>query len=795
MSESRPSSAPRWLLPLLTVLFFFSGACALVYQVMWLRLLALVFGVTVYAASTVLAGFMAGLAVGSALAGRFAQRLSRPLAVFGLVEILVGLTALATPLALDLLTRAWVAVHPSLPESLAAITVLRFASAFAVLIVPTSLMGATLPLVVKSAIASEDRIGGRIGLLYAINTTGAIVGALVAGFYLISDVGVSLSFRLAAATNLAIGLVALAAARAVPRAEPDPHAQSPESRAQSPEPKAQSPEPKAQSPSHDRPALSDAQRRAVLATFALSGALSLALEIIWFRMLVVLLRPTAYAFTVMLAAVLAGIAVGSALVTPLLRRRWPWLPVLTIIQLTIAVAAVLSFNTLARADGLNAMVRPAVDALGLNPYLAPIIAASLAAMLPTTLLLGAAFPIGLALWAGDEPGPETSRRVGAFYSLNVCGAIAGSMLAGFVLLPALGSGRSLIVAASLALASSVWMAVTQWRTRPNFAGFVILVAPVVFAMTALNAVDPFEVERQRATRREVVTWRQEGVQTTVAVHDVLGGTPMRVMYLDGMHQANDSAPTAFVHQRIGALPVMLHPNPSRALVVGLGGGATAGAAAAMGINVDVVELSDAVVTGSRYFGRINFNLLERPNVRLRVDDGRNYLLMTRQKYDVITADIILPRHAGAGALYSQQYYQLVRNALADGGLALQWNGGETEFEFKLLMRTFLSVFPHTTLWGDGSLMLGSLRPFTLSQGAFEGRRRQDPHIASVFDWDLNTMRRLYVAGPDALRAFVGDGPILTDDKPLIEYFLSLPPGSNAPDLRALTGRFEDVLRP
>jgi spermidine synthase len=497
----------------------------------------------------------------------------------------------------------------------------------------------------------------------------------------------------------------------------------------------------------------------------------------------------------MLAAVLAGIALGSAMVTPLLRRRWPWLPVLTVVQLAIAVAAVLSFNTLTRSEGLTGMVTAAVTALDLNTYLAPIIATSLAAMLPTTLLLGAAFPVGLALWAGDAPGPETSRRVGLFYSLNVCGAIAGSTIAGFVLLPLLGSGRSLVAAAALALASSVWLAVTQWRERPNFAGFVIFVAPVIFAMTAVNAVDPFEVQRQRATRNEVVVWRKEGVQTTVAVHDVQGGSRMRIMYLDGMHQANDSDATAFVHQRIGALPVMLHPQPSRGLVVGLGGGATPGAAAAMGVNVDVVELSEAVVEGSRFFSRINFNLLARPNVRLRVDDGRNHLLMTRQKYDVITADIILPRHAGAGALYSQEYYQLVRDALADGGLALQWNGGETDFEFKLLMRTFLSVFPHTTLWGDGSLMLGSTRPFTLSQSGFEARRRQDPHFAAVFDWELATMRRLYVAGPETLKAFVGEGPILTDDKPLIEYFLSLPPGSPPPDMRALTGRFEDVLRP
>ena len=215
---------------------------------------------------------------------------------------------------------------------------------------------------------------------------------------------------------------------------------------------------------------------------------------------------------------------------------------------------------------------------------------------------------------------------------------------------------------------------------------------------------------------------------------------------------------------------MLHQAPTTALVVGLGGGATPGAVARYNVDVDVVELSAAVVAGSDFFKDINFDLLSRPNVHLHVDDGRNFMMMGRKKYDVITADIILPRHAGAGALYSKEYYELVRDSLAEGGLAMQWNGGDSMTEYKLLMRTFLSVFPYTTLWGDGSLMLGSMKPFTLSQSAYEARRQG----FDLFNWDLPTLKRIYIAGTDDIRAFVGEGPILTDDKPVIEYFLSLP---------------------
>ena len=171
-----------------------------------------------------------------------------------------------------------------------------------------------------------------------------------------------------------------------------------------------------------------------------------------------------------------------------------------------------------------------------------------------------------------------------------------------------------------------------------------------------------------------------------------------------------------------------------------------------------------MVDGSEFFGHINFDLLRRPNVHLRVDDGRNYLLTTRKSYDVVTADIILPRHAGAGALVRARVLRAGAERLNEGGLALQWNGAETETPYKLVMRTFLSVFPHTTLWGDGSLMLGSLKPFELSRRAYE-QRRQDPRFRKLFDWDIEMLRKNYVAGPAELARWVGDGPILTDDLP------------------------------
>lgn len=730
---------------------------------MWLRLLSLVFGVTVYAASTVLASFMAGLGLGSMLSGRLASRITRPLAAFGIAEVLVGITAFSTPPLIEALKHLWVTLHPSLPDSLAVMTIARFVVAFVVLIVPTSLMGSTLPLVIKSVVVRDERIGSRIGLLYAVNTTGAIVGALVAGFYFISELGVHRSFQIAAAANLLIGVVAIAAGYALkPHAPAAPDA----------------------SPSGDD---AHAPSQMVLWTFFISGVLSLALEIIWFRALVMFLRPTAYAFTIMLACVLVGIALGSAIVSPLLRLRWNWMRVLAIIQATIAVTAAVSFNLLANTQTAIEAVTPWFARLGLNTYLAPLVVSSLVAMLPTTLLLGIAFPIGLTLWTGESGGDETSRRTGVFYSLNVIGAIAGSVIAGFLLLPQFGARTSLLIVSTLATLSSIGLAISSERKSWDIAA----AAPVAFAIAAFFAVDPFDIDFARFHRGEKLVWRKEGAQTTVAVHDRPGNPPMRVMYLDGNHQANDSPGTAFIHHRIGALPVMLHPNPTNALVIGLGGGATPGAVARLGVDTDIVELSQAVVTGSDFFKQINFNLLTRPNAHLRVDDGRNFMMVTPKKYDVITADIILPRHAGAGSLYSKEYYELARTRLAEGGLVMQWNGGETATEYKMLMRTFVSVFPYTTLWGDGSLMLGSLKPFTLSRSSYEARR---VHFEQ-FPWDIATLKRIYIAGPDEIRDFVGSGPMLTDDQPRIEYFLSLPAKDEPGGYRGKRVDIESILVP
>jgi len=271
-----------------------------------------------------------------------------------------------------------------------------------------------------------------------------------------------------------------------------------------------------------------------------------------------------------------------------------------------------------------------------------------------------------------------------------------------------------------------------------------------------------------------------------------------VMYLDGLHQANDSHDMVRTHREIGLLPMALHPNPARALVIGLGAGATAGAVSRYeGSAVTVVELSPSVVRAAEQFKHINNHVTRQPAVHVLVNDARNHLLVTRDRYDVITADIIQPIHAGAGNLYSREYFALVRRALAPGGLALQWVGHREATQYQLIVRTFMDVFPHTTAWINGSLLVGSPEPLQIDTAVF-ARKLENPRTrAALADVDLGSVEALlgaYTAGPDELRAFIGPGELLTDDHPRIEFFGSLPSAEKSIDVSTLHGDVRRHLR-
>ena len=743
-------------------LFYVSGIAGLIYQVLWLRRLSLVFGVTVYAASTVLAAFMAGLAIGSALSGRILRRGLSPLAAFGIAEILVGVTGLLSPFLLDAASTLYSALHRTAPDSLTVLTAGRLISSFAILALPTAMMGMTLPLL-SAAVSGPGRANGtNISLLYAINTLGAMSGTLLSGLILIPAIGIQRSFLLAAALNVIVGGIAIWIARGD------------------------------RPPLDDRPAKAGLYKDSIEAAFRrpdiawplwivvmVSGFASLGLEIVWFRLMLQFVIATTEAFTAMLATVLGGIVIGGLIAAWILRSPRDHYASLGSVQALTGVAAAASMTFLLWT------VEQGWKTMGLWQ-------AVILAILPPSIFMGIGFPLALGI-AGrrldDDRQHDIARRIGTMYSLNVAGAIAGSLLAGFVLLPRIGSVNALIALAALFVASGVWLSVTR---RGWFAGVAIVLA---FGWLARDFPDPFKVAIDRRYGDQLLEfWRHEGAQTAVSVR---ASQFQHVLYLDGLHQANDQPEMVRLHRAIGHLPMVLHGNPKEVLVVGMGGGATPGAVSQYPeALVQIVELAEGVRQAAQFFKHVNYDLLTRPNVTVRIDDGRNFLALTNWRYDVVTADIIQPGHAGAGHVYSREYFSLVRNALADDGVALQWIGHRPRLEYTLIMRTFLEVFPEATLWYDANFMVGTKRPLRLDPHALDRLRRHAmtrEALDAVGLTGFDALRRWYTGGADEMRAFVGSGPILTDDRPLVEYHHWLPRPEEQPplDLSSLQG---DVAR-
>jgi len=764
---------------LLLVAFFLSGSVALVYQVLWTRQLGLIFGVTIQAASTVLACFMGGLALGSYLAGRWSDHLRRPLRAFAIVEALIAVSALLTPTLLGIADSVFVSLVPRLENAPILTTITRIGLTALVLILPAGLMGTTYPLVLRAASRSADGIRRTASLLYAINTTGAIVGVLFGSLWLVPTMGLSRTFLIAAALNLLVAVVAWVASlneAPIEAAVPTTAASSPDT-----------------SPVVTTP-LSGRARFTVLMVIALSGTVSLALEIVWFRILVFFLRPTTYAFASMLVAVLAGLAIGSYLVTPWLRRRANWLAILGVTEMAVGITGLLSAYAMVRANDVMVWLFSTFEAL--NPpydFVLPLLFAAAFAILPTAILLGAAFPMGLILWTTGGPQDESrvGRRVGTLYALNVAGAIVGSLAGGFVLIPLLGAQQSLVLIAAIPLVGG---AVLFWMARPRARMMVPGLATAAFLTATFMLPDVFvDVIRARYGGHHVL-WHAEDAQATVSV---ARHGDQRVLLIDGMHHASDGASMVGYHRAIGTLAVAVHPDPKHVLIVGMGGGSTGGGAAILpNTRTTLVELSPSVIKAGSWFAGINRNLLENPNVTFKVADGRHFLKTTKQKFDVITADLMLPHLAGAASLYSADYYALANKALAPGGIMVQWIPSDTEFQHKMMLRSFLSAFPHVTMWMGGSIVIGSNEPIQIREADFALKVVYPQVLAAKAEAGLGSFELLvkqYFTNRAQIERYVGDGPMLRDDRPVTEYFLSMPTDSKLVDLTPYAGQPSEIV--
>lgn len=736
-------------LRLLLLLFFGSGASGLIYQVVWMRALALALSVTVYAVATVLCAFMAGLALGAFVAGRLADRLRRPLLVFGLLEIGIAVTGLAAPRVLLASGPAYGWLAAELGEATLALAVARFLFASAVLLIPCTLMGMTLPLLSRAVVAREDEVGRGAGGLYAANTLGAVAGCIAAGFFLIPSLGLTATSSVAAAVNLVVGITAATRGRRVWRPVASSEAVEPAER--------------------DR-----ASARAVLAAviFGASGFTALGYEVLWTRALEQFTHNSTYAYTVMLAVFLLGIGAGSAAASALADRARRPLLLLGCVELAIGVSVIGSLLLYMR---LLHWIPRAVTALGgLDSWgraIALVFGVAGACLLATTLLFGATFP--LVARAVVDSVRSVGRRIGFAYTVNTLGAILGAVVVGFLVLPVLGLRGSFLVLIGVNLAIGV-LAVASSTSR-RAAGLAAGLAAAALAAAVL-LVPPRLFERIFTERYgRLLLYREQITDTVMVTQDARGERLIR--YGDGRGTAGTAT---FREDRSYAHVAMLaHPAPRRILNICFGVGNSLSSVTQYPVErVDAVELSPGVAHAAPFFRRTNRDVLADPRVHLRIQDGRNFLLASSARYDVIRLDPPELHTAGIVNLYTREFFELARDHLATGGVFSIWvNIAYTpERELKMILRTAAEAFPYVSVWHSPYLyswvINGSVAPrppdLELLVRHFDDPRVRSDLASVGIDDPLEFLSYFVMAGDEVVE-FADGVPVITDDRTQLDF--------------------------
>lgn len=721
-------------------LLFLSGFSALVYQILWMRDLAILFGSSAHAAAVDLAVFFGGLAAGAALFARFAPRVDNPLRAYGLLELGIAASALLFFALLDAYAWIYGPLYRQLQGRLALLVIVKSVLAVGVLGLPTLLMGATLP-----AMVQHKR--GESAWLYGVNTIGATAGAFAAGFYLPPTLGFRRSYLLAVAINVIVGIAALVASRRQPDA-PFPNAPFPDAPRRAARPA--------------RPP--DLSNQLTLALAFASGALTIALEVVWLRMFAQVLDNSVYAFSAIIVVALIAFALASFIVARIPHPA-------DLVGWLAAVLALCGTATAAQAPIFLAFTNnlAQVSGSGWLAYVAHVFGIAALFVGFTGLIAGLVFPSLLRFV--PAPGPAGS-RVGRLLTMNTAGAITGSLLTTFVLLRWIGLWTTCAAIGLVYAALGVWLA---WQPRirgPRVVTGLMTTATLVILATS-PALPRLRLDADRG-ERPLDVW--EGGHGIVAVTDSRAGRALRLNNSYSLGGTVDR----IERERIQTLiPLLLHPRPKQVFFLGLGTGITAGEAIRHPVErVVVCELVPEVVRASQaYFSEWTRGLASDPRVDIRIEDGRHYLAASGDGFDVIVSDLFVPWHAGTGLLYTREHFETVRSRLRPGGLFAQWLPlfQLNQRDFEVIARTMLDVFPHVVVWrGDfyGNrpivALLAATSEMRLDAAELVARTRDVAPSASEAEI-LAGVLPFYAGNLTDGRAALSPGPINTDERPIIEY--------------------------
>ncbi len=770
---------------LLLACFVLSGASGLCFEVVWTRQLAQVFGSSSLAISTVLATFMGGLALGSFIGGKLADRHPRRgLHAYAACELGIAVLALAIPWVLEgyPVANAWLWRH--FHDQPALLGLLRFLLCALLLLPPTTLMGATLPILARHVIRTPAELGflgTRVGALYAANTIGAVAGAGGAGFYLLPLYGQRATYLTAVIADVVLA-VAIAGALVWRRRHPlseDPTLATLAELEIAVPGRAPPPPPEPLSPR---------ARRGVLVAVGLSGGIAMSLEVLWSRALALVIGSSIYSFTLVLVVFLLGLSAGAAWIgRPAARAKRP-LAALGIVFLGVGMSVAATLRVI---DDLPPLFIELIEGTRLEVSTIMGIQALCAALTvaPTAACLGAVMPLVMRAYAGNAD--AVGADVGRAYAANTLGAILGSFAGGFVILPLIGLEHGIRLAAILLLALSLVLLATTTTGRLRAIGCTLAGAFVLSVLVAPawdKGVLTSGVFRMATAKRFVrhggidhadVVYYRDGVTTTVSVERY--GERLALKN-NGKVEASSvgDMPTQVL---VGLLPVLVHGGErQKVVVVGYGSGITVGSIAESPLveRVDVVELEPAVLEGAdRYFGPHNHDAHKNPRVRRFIGDGRNFLTAYNEKYDVIVSEPSNPWIAGVASLFTREFYAFARTHLVEGGIFCQW---VQLYELgprnvKTIYKTFQEAFPYVVAWTPGDLsadtiLIGSARPITLDVSKLERLVADPATSAELARGGLARAEEIVaqvILTPAEVPAFAAGATVNTDDNALLEF--------------------------
>lgn len=774
-------------------LLFGSGLCALVYQVAWLRELRLIFGGSTAASAAVLAVFMGGLGVGGLLFGRRAARAARPLGLYARLELGIAAAAALTPVLVALARKAYIAVGGTTALGLGGGTAARLVLALLVLAVPTVLMGGTLPAAAQAVETDGDTGRRRLALLYGANTLGALTGVLLSNFVLIERLGTRSTLWVACVLNALVALVALAlSARGTVAAASKPWSAPGAADAKAAVAAVVVPAPSAATTSSPAPSAAPPHAGFALWAAAVVGFAFLLMELVWYRMLGPILGGSTFTFGLILAMALLGIGLGGFVYALVGQKREP---TLTGFALTCALEALFMALPFAAGDRVAVLAGQLREAAGAS-FPGHVFAwAQICAIvvLPASLASGVQFPLLIALLGRGRE--DVGRHAGLAYAWNTAGAILGSLAGGFGLLPLLsapGAWRAAVLALALlglsavVLATGASLRARAWPVAATLLALLAIVAPGPGAPWRHGGIgvgrgpdsDAASVEDWLRRHRRSLAWDVDGVESSVGMLNYGGLAFVVNGKVDG--NARDDATLMVMNGLLGSL---VHPRDAEsALVIGLGTGATAGWLGALPSmrTVDVVEMEPAVLRVAAECAAVNRDVMQNHKVHHLIGDGREVLLTTPNKYDLIISEPSNPYRAGIASLFTQEFYEASAQRLTKDGLFVQWLqvydiDPET---VHTVYATLSSVFPHVQSWlADTSdlILIASIDPLPLQAAQLRERLKAEPYKSALaLAWrvdDLEGLMARRLGGDATAQAAVrlAEGRLNTDDRTRIEF--------------------------